>query len=236
MIAPTFIGVSAEKSCTLADLSVSGYKTPVYDSDMDETEGGVVGAAFGIQFLNGNGTTKATYYWIDDGNGHKGWYATPACGEIEGGASSITIDAGSCLWIFGRGLNLVSAGQVSTDNIIYKTTPTGAVAVGNGTPVDLSLADLTVSGYADPVYDADMGETEGGVVGAAFGVQFLNGNGTTKATYYWIDDGNGHKGWYATPACGEIEGGASSVSIPAGQGMWVFGRGLYLTIPAPTLN
>lgn len=233
MMAPTFIAVTAEKSCTLADLSVTGYDAPVYDPDMEETEGGCLGD-FVVQFLNGNGTTKMAYYWVDDDNGHKGWYASASGAAIDGGAASVTINAGDSLWTIGRGMTLVSAGAVLTSDIVYKTPSSGAVALGNATPVDLTLNKLTVSGYATPVYDPEMEETEGGCLGD-FVVQFLNGNGTTKATYYWVDDGNGHLGWYSSASGASIEGGASSVSLPAGQGLWIIGRGLFLTVPAPEL-
>ena len=234
MMAPTFIAVTAEKSCTLADLSVTGYEAPVYDPDMEETEGGCLGD-FVVQFLNGNGTTKARYVWIDDDNGHKGWYTNADGGAIEGGAASVTINAGESLWTIGRGLQLVTAGQVLTQDIVFPTTAAGAVAVGNATPVDLTLNKLIVEGYNAPVYDPDMEETEGGCLGD-FVVQFLNANGTTKARYVWIDDDNGHLGWYANADGGAIEGGASSISLPAGQGLWVIGRGMKLRVPAPELN
>ena len=234
-MSPTFSAVTSETSCTLADLSVTGYKTPDYDEEMDETTGGCVGATFCVQFLTSSGTTKASYYWIDDGNGHKGWYLTPECDEIDGGAQSVSITAGSSLWIVGRGLSLQSAGKVPDVDIVVQTSTSGAIAIGNATPVDLTLAKLLVEGYEDPEYDEEMDETTGGCVGATFGVQFLNTNGTTKNTYYWIDDGNGHKGWYASPECDEISGGASSIEIKAGDGVWVIGRGLSLRIPAPEL-
>ena len=225
MIAPTFLTVSKSMS-TLADLTVTGYDTPVYDPDMEETEGGCMGGQFVVQRLNGNGTTKDSYYWIDDDNGHKGWYADQ---------TGAAINPGEALWIIGTGFTLVSVGQVSASDIIYKTTESGSVAVGNGTPVALTLNDLVVSGYDTPVYDPDMEETTGGCMGGQFVVQFLNTNGTTKDSYYWIDDDNGHKGWYADQTGTAIENGASSVSIPAGQGLWVVGKGLTLRIPAPAL-
>ena len=233
MIAPTFIGVSAEKSCTLADLIVTGYDDPIYDEDMGDTTGGCLGA-FSIQFLNTSGATEAKYYWVDDDNGHKGWYSTPGGKEIDGGASSIEITAGQSLWTIGAGLKLVSSGQVLDSDIMNKTSTSGDVALGNATPVDLTLAKLLVEGYEDPVYDEDMGDTTGGCLGA-FSIQFLNTSGATEAKYYWVDDDNGHKGWYSTPGGKEIDGGAASISVPAGQGLWVIGGGLYLRVPGPEL-
>lgn len=233
MIAPTFLEVSETSGCTLADLSVTGYDEPVYDEDMEATTGGCLGS-FSIQLLNTSGATEAKYYWVDDGNGHKGWYATPNGKAIDGGAASIELPAGQSLWTIGAGLRLVTAGQVNENDILKQTTSAGAVAIGNATPVDLTLAKLLVEGYEDPVYDEDMEATTGGCLGS-FSVQFLTTSGATEAKYYWVDDGNGHKGWYATPNAKAIEGGASSISLPAGQGLWVIGGGLYLRVPAPEL-
>lgn len=235
MIAPTFLQVASSTGCTLADLSVTGYDTPVYDPEMDETDGGCLGGHFVVQILNGNGSTKAAYYWIDDDNGHKGWYATMGGAEIDGGASSVSLNAGQSLWTAGRGYSLVSSGQVGTADIVFTTTSSGAVALGNGTPVDLTLNKLYVTGYKTPVYDPEMDETDGGCLGGHFVVQFLTTSGATSASYYWIDDDNGHNGWYGSMGGSAIEDGASSVSIPAGQGLWVAGRGYSLRIPAPEL-
>ena len=231
MMTPTFLAVSASQSCTLADLTVTGYETPVYDPEMEETTGGCLGD-FVVQFLNSNGTTKEKYYWVDDDNGHKGWYASASGAAIEGGASSIVINAGDSLWTIGRGMTLVSAGAVLTSDISYKTTTSGAVALGNATPVNLTLGKLRVTGYETPVYDPEMEETTGGCLGD-FVVQFLNPNGTVKEKYYWVDDDNGHNGWYASASGAAIEGGATSVSIAAGDGMWIIGRGMSIVIPAP---
>ena len=233
MIAPTFLQVTSATGCTLADLSVTGYDAPKYDPEMEMTDGGCLGD-FILQFLNQNGTTKARYVWIDDDNGHKGWYANSDGDEIEGGASSVAISAGESLWTIGGNLKLVTSGKVLTSDILFQTTKSGAVAVGNGTPINLTLNQLVVTGYDTPKYDPEMEITDGGCLGD-FIVQFLNTNGTTKNRYVWIDDDNGHLGWYANSDGDEIEGGASSVSIPSGDGMWIIGGGLNITIPAPEL-
>ena len=105
MMSPTFIAVAAEKSCTLADLTVTGYDAPVYDPVMEETKGGCLGD-FVVQFLNPNGTQKVAYRWIDDDNGHLGWYADSTGTPIEGGASSVSISSGQGMWIIGNGYSL----------------------------------------------------------------------------------------------------------------------------------
>ena len=99
-----------------------------------------------------------------------------------------------------------------------------------------TLADLTVTGYDAPEWNADEDEFEGGCAGGQFVLQFLNNNGSIAARYYWIDDGDNAPGWYSSMVGGAIPGGAASVSVPAGKGAWVIGSGLTLNVPAPELN
>ena len=115
-----------------------------------------------------------------------------------------------------------------------KTKDSGNTACGNSTPIDLTLAKLTVTGY-DPATEVDEDEWEGGCSGGDFILNFLTASGTLEARYYWIDDGETGPGWYATAGGKVIEGGVESVDFAAGQGVWVLGRGMYLKIPAPEL-
>lgn len=99
-----------------------------------------------------------------------------------------------------------------------------------------TLADLTVTGYDEPVLvDPAEGEWEGGCAGGEFVLNFLTSSGTYEARYYWIDDGETGPGWYANAGGAAISGGAASVSIVAGQGAWVLGRGMKLQT-AGTVN
>ena len=112
----------------------------------------------------------------------------------------------------------------------------GASAVGNATPCELTLAKLIVTGYDAPDYDkSDEQLISGGVIGGKFLLRFLNSSGVAEARYYWIDDGEHVAGWYSSVGGDAIEGGAASVKIPAGKGMWIAGNGLTLRIPAPEL-
>lgn len=221
---------------TLADLSVTGYDAPVWDDDESDYVGGCPGT-FQLQVLNGSGFTEAQYYWVDNGYVTPGWYATSnGKTAIEGGASSVELNPGESLWTFGKGMKLVSAGQVSTKDIAFVTKAgTQAVGVGNSTPVALTLNQLWVSGYSEPVWDDDESDYVGGCPGT-FQIQELDGSGFTVNQYYWVDNGIVTPGWYAT-ANGKtaIDGGASSVTIDPGKGVWVFGKGLTLNLPAPTL-
>ena len=97
------------------------------------------------------------------------------------------------------------------------------------------LSDLTVTGYDAPEWIEEDEYYEGGCGAGDFVLQFLNANGSVAARYYWIDDGDVAPGWYANAGGKAITGGATSVPLSAGQGVWVLGRGMYLNFPAPEL-
>ena len=235
MAAGSFASVSASNgSCTLADFTVSGYDAPEWNEDDEEWTGGCPGS-FSLQFLTSSGTTEATYYWIDNGEVTPGWYASAGGSAIPGGAASVAIRAGQAMWVRGRGMTLTSAGAVNEADIVFSTRASGFDAAGNATPVNLTLGKLAVSGYSAPEWNEDDEEWTGGCPGS-FSVQFLTSSGTTETTYYWIDNGEVTPGWYASAGGTVIPGGATSVSIPAGKGLWVRGRGMTLRIPAPELN
>ena len=235
MMAPTFLSVSSETGCTLADLSVTGYEAPVYDDEEEEYTGGCAGGEFILSILTSSGTYESRYYWIDDGETTAGWYANGLGGAIPGGASSVQLLAGQGVWVLGRGMKLQCAGAVNENDVAKKTNSSGNTAMGNCMPIDLTLARLTVSGYSAPVYDDEEEEYTGGCAGGEFILSYLTPNGTYAARYYWIDDGETGPGWYANGLGGAIDGGATSVALPAGQGVWVLGRGMYLNFPAPEL-
>ena len=236
MVAPTFGAVGDIKGDrTLADITVTGYEAPVYDDEEEEWSGGAAGGQFIVRFLTSSGTQESAYYWIDDGETGPGWFANAVGKPIAGGAASIAIPAGQALWTRGAGYTIVAAGEVSTSDIQFKTTTSGHVAVGNGTPADLTLGKLTVTGYSAPVYDDEEEEYSGGAAGGEVILRLLDSTGTQTAAYYWIDDGETGPGWFANAVGKPITGGATSVSIPAGLGLWVRGSGYNLYVPAPEL-
>ena len=104
------------------------------------------------------------------------------------------------------------------------------LTVGSGT--GCTLADLSVTGYDAPEWNEDDEEYEGGCSGGEFILNFLNSNGSNAARYYWIDDGETGPGWFSSMGGAAISGGASAVSLPAGQGLWVLGHGMKLVIPS----
>ena len=204
---------AADGSATLADIKITGYDP--YDEEEDE--GGTSGQ-FMIQFLNASGKMTATYQWFDD-DSITGWVTSGSIVD----ASTVKLPAAGAVWTKGAGLSITSSGAVPDADIVKTFAASGFDAVGNTTPVDITLADLAVTGY-DP-YDEE--EDEGGTSGQ-FMIQFLNAQGKMTATYQWFDD-DSIKGW--------VSGGsvidATKVTIPAGTGVWVKGAGLTLTIPSP---
>ena len=239
MSAPTFLQVSSETGCTLADLSVTGYEPSHYDEDEEDYVGGVSGGQFILQFLSSSGHAELSYYWIDDASKSisGGWYADANGTAIVGGASSVAIEKGRALWIDGHGYSLTTAGAVGTFDTAYVTRTVGLCAIGNNTPVNLTLGSLYVNGYEPSHYDEDEEDYVGGVSGGQFILSFLGPSGRSEVDYYWIDDASKGLtgGWYADANGTPIDGGAASVSIPAGKGTWVDGHGYTLNIPAPEL-
>ena len=239
--APTFLQVSSTTGCTLADLSVGGYEKQAWSDDDEDYSGGVSGGQFVLRFLNNSGANEAVYYWIEQEaeKGIKaGWYADANGTPINGGAKSVTIESGRALWISANGLPLVSAGAVNELVTSYQTRTIGLSAIGNNTPVDLTLGKLYVTGAEKQAWSDDDEDYSGGVSGGQFVLRFLNNSGANEAVYYWIEQEaeKGIKaGWYADTNGTAIEGGATSIAVPAGKGMWVSGNGLYLNIPAPEL-
>jgi len=235
MMTPNFLNVNSAAGCKLSDLTVTGYDAPTWVEEDEYYEGGCGAGDFVLQFLNANGSVASRYYWIDDGETAAGWYASNTAAPITGGATSVSIPAGTAAWVIGTGKTLQTAGQVGVEDIAFTMNATRNTAAGNATPVDLTLAKLTVSGYDAPEWIEEDEYFEGGCGAGDFVLQFLNANGSVAARYYWIDDGETAPGWYASNTAAAIDGGASSVNIPAGKGAWIIGTGKTLNIPAPEL-
>ena len=207
MLTPTFLSVASDKDCTLADLKVTGYT--------GETKGDFV-----LRTLNVDGSSNKQYYWVETASKTAGWYASKLGSAIPGGPESVAIDAGQGLWCTTKGYKLVPCGAVGQSLIEYETNSGDSfTAVGNCTPVDITLDKLTVTGYA--------GETKGDFV-----LRTLNVDGSSNKQYYWVETASKTAGWYASKLGSAIPGGPESVTIKAGQGLWCSGKGLTLNIPS----
>ena len=100
--------------------------------------------------------------------------------------------------------------------------------------VQCTLADLSVTGYTAPEWNEDDEEFVGGCKGE-FVLRLLTASGTYEGVYYWVDDGENKAGWYKNQLGAAIDGGAASVNIPAGRGLWISGVGYNFNVPAPAL-
>ena len=229
LTAPTFLQVSSPTNFTLADLKVTDYP-PVIEVDEEEYEGGVGGGQIIVRTLTVGGTYGANqYYWIDDGETGPGWFKNAVGSAIPGGAASVKFNANQALWIYRSsgtdpdyGYKVVGSGAVNTEEVRYTTDKGGHTAIGNGTPVDLTLADLSITDYP-PVIEVAEEEYEGGVGGGQIIVRTLTAGGIYGSDqYYWIDDGETGPGWFKNAVGSPITGGAKSVNIDAGKGLWVY--------------
>ena len=227
MMAPTFLNVNFANKCTLADLSVTGYSAPVQNPSTGRWSGGTKGT-FNLQFLTSQGKADVVYRWYDDGT-KLGWY--DKAGTVKIAAETIELSAGKAVWCQTGGLKLVTAGSVNLADIAFKSESTGFTAMGNPFPVDLTLEDLTVTGYTAPVQNPSTGRWSGGTKGQ-FNLQFLTSQGKADVVYRWYDDGT-KLGWYDKAGTTKIDG--SKVDVIAGKGFWCQGAGLTLNIPAPEL-
>ena len=233
MVTPTFLNVGQDAKCFLSDLKVTGYTAPTKNSK-GKWQGGCGGGKFMATKLTTSGTAAANYYWIDNGTVGPGWFADALGTAIDGGAESVELPVGQALWTQGSAYKIVPAGAVNTQDVAFLTVAVGKVAVGNSSPVELTLGDLTVTGYTAPTKNSK-GKWQGGCGGGKFMVTKLTTSGTADANYYWIDNGTVGPGWFADALGAAIEGGATTVKIPAGLGLWTQGSGYTLNIPAPEL-
>ena len=233
MVVPTFLNVGESNQWSLADLKVSGYTAPSKNAK-GKWVNGCQANEFIVSKLTTAGTAEVSYHWLDNGTTGPGWFASSSGDAIVGGAESVKFDTGTAFWTFGSAYNLVPAGVVNPFDVEFTTVTSGKVAVGNSMPVDIKLSDLTVTGYLPPSKNAK-GKWVNGCQANEFIASKLTTAGTAEVSYHWLDNGTIGPGWFASSSGDAIEGGANNVTIPAGQGLWTFGSGYKLVIPAPEL-
>ena len=168
---------------------------------------GIVGGGGDLfQKLNADGTWGDAYYYLTmDGTGYvaDGWYkddygGTPVTDEdvISIGESFIITAASDFTFTF--------SGEVIGGNPTVNV-PAGSSIMGNPTPVDTPIAQITVNGA---------------VGGGGDMAQKLNADGTWGDAYYYLTmDGTGYvdDGWYKDDYGGEAVG--SEDVLAAGESM-----------------
>ena len=114
LVAPTFLKVSESNTVTLADLKVTGYTAPYWETTKKggQNVGGCTGSKFVIQTLTTAGSKDQSYTWLDYTTSATtkvgpGWFLDGDATPIPGGADSINFSAGKGLWVSGSGLNLI---------------------------------------------------------------------------------------------------------------------------------
>ena len=253
MVAPTFASVSSDAQLSLNDLKVTGGEAAYWDDDDEEWYGGITAGKFVLYVLNNDGSVASQYLWEDYKKGSEsspeqvgpGWFELGSSTPIsEADAKEIVFNQGQAFWIRGYGHQLVTAGAVTESDIDFTTRSAGNTALGNATPVDLTLGKLSVSGGSEAYWDEDDEEWYGGITAGKFVMYILNNDGSVASQYLWEDYKKGSEespvqvgpGWFelgsSTPLGTEE---LNAISIPAGLGLWTRGGGLTLKIPAPEM-
>ena len=272
MVTPAFQNVG-KTTYSLYDLKGGGYEASKPNTAArPRWTGGCTIGTFEIEVLTNAGIPDTTYlgggkyFWADAKTGFvdatvpwgPGWYVE---GDTAGQyvaltdeeAKSITFELGQAFWVSAGAKTLVSSGEVSKNDLEVETNVQLYTAIGNGIPVDMTLADLTGGGYeASKPNTAARPRWTGGCTIGTFEVEILNNSGTPDTTllgggkYFWADAKTGFvdatvpwgPGWYIE---GETAGQyvaltkeqAQQIPIPAGQGLWVSAGGKTLIFPSP---
>ena len=203
-----------------------------------------IGGTVSLQILNGNGTTKKTYYWFynrthGEKSGVEGWYtdALGTASNLVTPETGITFKAGDGFWFKGDRKLVTSSGAVLTaTQVEVDTTAAGDdyLMLANPYPVAIDLADITVmrEGTGSAYY-----------IGGTVSAQVLNGNGTTKKTYYWFynrthGEKSGVEGWYtdALGTAANIITKESNIKLQPNDAYWFKGDRKTIKFPALNLN
>ena len=214
-VGASFVNVD-NTDLTLGNLTVVGY-------DAEEGYGDFEVIA---QKLNGYGKSGTSFYWCDyeeEGIKYYGWYD-----EDMNSYNDEEIIIGEGLWVYSPNANfkLQSSGAVpSSDISVALRGGSQAKLVTNPMPVNLTLKDITVTGY-----NAEEGYGDFEII-----AQKLNGYGKSGISYYWCDyeeEGVTYYGWYD-----EDMKEYNDEPVSAGEGLWIYSSSTAYSVvfPAPTL-
>lgn len=212
-VGASFVNVD-NTDLTLGNLTVVGY----------DAELGYDGFEVIAKKLNGAGVGGTSFYWCDyveDGTKYYGWYD-----EDMNEYNNEEVIIGEGLWVYSPNANfkLQSSGSVPSSDISVNLRGGGqAKLVANPMPIQLSLGEITVSGYTG-AYD-----------GFEVIAKKLNGAGVGGTSYYWCDyeeEGETYFGWYD-----EDMNDYNDEPVVAGEGLWIYSPSTTLSVvfPAPAL-
>jgi len=195
-LAPTFTNVSGEAIPIQSIIPSGDQLTPISDS---------------IQILDAGGATIKTYFWDDGSFAGTGWADADTL-EI----TTDTIAPGQSILIYSDqpGVQIQFSGEVAKEAFVT-TSRQGFNFVGNTTPVEVAIQDVSISGsQVTPISDS---------------IQILDEGGATIKTYFWDDGSFAGNGWTDADTL-EL----TTDKLPAGQGVLLYTdqAGVVITFPS----
>ncbi|MBR4522958.1 MAG: hypothetical protein IKO64_01795 [Kiritimatiellae bacterium] len=195
-----------------------------------------------VQLLSGGGDYSEVYYFYstdpNNGTNYNKWYKLVGQTLTEIGETEVTIPAG-----IGFAVNNITGNvsyfQVSgsVDLVCQNVAATGYSMMGNSTPVDMYLTEIT------PMRSATEGYATAGKNNTCKGkilVQLLTANGDYSEVYYFYstdpNNGTNYNKWYKLVGQTLTEVEATEVLLPAGTGFAVnniTGAPSYLQLKKP---
>ena len=252
LIAPTFIKVGADQQFTLRELTVK--LTEDYEPYWeDEWCGGCFAPNdFRMDIFANDGSIEKSFYWQCYNEGDEEDYETIQGWFKQVGQDFVplidteldeTLDSGVGFWILGNGNSLVPAGEVSKDDVEFETDASNHSVVGNATPCELTLGQLSVKLTEDyePYWEDEW--CGGCFAPNDFRMDVFANDGSIDRSFYWQyynegteDEYETIQGWFKQVGEDFVPLTAKELEdekVPAGHSYWVFGNGNTLVVPGP---
>ena len=194
-----------------------------YDLTKISVTGGGGSGDICAQIISSAGLWVGEYYWLTvDGMGvDNGWYKDMFGGEAVA-VDEVVLDQGQAFYIHSdnEDLQLMVSGEVPAGDVGL-TFAAGDGMLGNATPVDVDLTDVTVTG--------------GGGSGD-ISAQSISSAGLWVGEYYWLTvDGMGvDNGWYKDMFGGEAVA-ADEVILAPGEALYLHSDSEDLTVTLPAV-
>ena len=166
-----------------------------------------------LQILDSDGVTQSSFSWSDpDDTGTVTWFDEDAWAPAEysiGNADSVLI------YCVNSGVGIKLLGEVGC-GVITKTGVQNFNWVGNVSPIDIDIQQITLSGAT---VDPNGGDS----------LQILDSDGVTQSSFSWSDpDDTGIVTWFDEDAWAPAE-----ETITAGSGVLIYAVNANVTIALP---